>query len=70
MDKIENRMKEIMKPIDDMVISCHDRQDALMMACAMLQRTREIFDHCLGVNGRMKMFHDYATKENPSQITH
>jgi hypothetical protein len=35
----------------------------LMMACAMLQRSREIFDQTLGPKGRMRMFKDYAEKE-------
>jgi hypothetical protein len=29
-----------------------------MLACAMLQRTREIFDGTLGVEGRKEMFKD------------
>jgi hypothetical protein len=36
----------------------------LLMACAMLQRTREIFDHVLGPSGRMRMFKEYAERSD------
>ncbi len=39
---------------------CDDREDLLMLACAMLQRTREIFDTELGEDGRKQMFQDYV----------
>ena len=39
---------------------CDDREDLLMLACAMLQRTREIFDAELGEEGRKQMFQDYV----------
>ena len=63
MSDISKRMHELMEPIDRQILMCDDEQDMLMMACAMLQRTREIFDQHLGTNGRMRMFKDYAEKE-------
>lgn len=63
MDSIDQRMKELMVPIDQQIMMCDNEQDMLMMACAMLQRTREIFDQTLGPKGRMHMFKDYAEKE-------
>ena len=70
MNKVEERMRELMAPVDQQLMMCDDHADALMMACAMLQRTREVFDQILGPEGRMKMFHDYATKTNPDQRSH
>ena len=70
MNRIEERMRELMAPIDQQLMMCDDRNDALMMACAMLQRTREVFDQLLGPEGRMQMFTDYATKRDPEQRTH
>ena len=63
MNNISKRMAELMEPIDQQILMCDDREDMLMMACAMLQRTREIFDQTLGPKGRMRMFKDYAEKE-------
>lgn len=57
-DNIKNRMKELMKPIDQQIMMCDDKQELLMLACAMLQRTTEIFDDMLTKQGRIKMFQD------------
>ena len=53
---IEKRMETLMTVIDTAIISTNSSQDQLMLACAMLQRTREIFDHILGVDGSKQMF--------------
>jgi hypothetical protein len=52
------RMTEIMVLIDQSITLTDDRNELLMLACAMLQRTREIFDGTLGVEGRKEMFKD------------
>jgi len=58
MSEIEQRMRELMAPVEQQILMCDDREDQLMMACAMLQRTRELFDYHLGEVGRKKMFKD------------
>jgi hypothetical protein len=58
MTNIEERMSELMQPVDQQLFLCENRNDELMFACAMLQRVREIFDAQLGVEGRKKMFGD------------
>lgn len=55
---IEYRMSELMEPIDRQMLMCDNREDQLMLACAMMQRVRELFDLHLGVEGRKKMFED------------
>lgn len=55
-DPIEARMQTMMTVIDAAILSTQDRNDQLMLACAMMQRTREIFDATLGENGRKEMF--------------
>ena len=59
-DPIEQRMGTMMQIIDTAILSTNDRNDQLMIACAMMQRTREIFDATLGVEGRKQMFKDLA----------
>ena len=54
----KERMTEIMVLIDRSITLTDDRNELLMLACAMLQRTREIFDDTLGVAGRKEMFKD------------
>ena len=34
---IEQRMTELMAPVEQQIMMCDDREDLLMMACAMLQ---------------------------------
>ena len=58
MSEVEQRMHELMAPVEQQIMMCDDEKDLLMMACAMMQRTREIFDQTLGEEGRRKMFKD------------
>lgn len=55
-DPIEQRMGTMMQIIDTAILSANDHNDQLMLACAMMQRTREIFDAVLGEEGRKQMF--------------
>jgi hypothetical protein len=60
MDKSEmqDRMAELMLPIEKQIMMCDNRQDLLMMACAMLQHVNTIFAQELGEEGRQMMFRD------------
>ena len=53
------RMSELAEPIEKQIMMCDSREEILMMACVMLQRTKEIFDQELSVEGRKKMFKDF-----------
>jgi hypothetical protein len=55
---VEKRMKEMMEPVDKCIQLTDSHEDMLMLACAMLQRVREIFDNQIGVQGRKEMFKD------------
>ena len=58
MSDIQDRMEELIKPIDQQIMMCDDRRDLLMFNCAMLQRVREVFDMLVGEEGRKQMFKD------------
>ena len=60
MSNIEKRMKQMMEPIDTSIQLTDNREDMLMLACAMMQRVREIFDAEIGEEGRKTMFKDYV----------
>ena len=49
---IEQRMAELMELIDSSIQLTDDHNELIMLACAMLQRTREIFDSTIGPEGR------------------
>lgn len=57
---IQSRMETIMVIIDESIVRLETREDRLMLACAMLQRTKEIFDATLGEAGRKEMFKDMS----------
>ena len=57
---IQSRMETIMVIIDESIVRLETREDQLMLACAMLQRTKEIFDATLGEEGRKEMFKDMS----------
>jgi hypothetical protein len=57
---IAARMEELMRPVDQQIMMCDDRDEVLVMACAMMQRIREIFDTQIGEEGRKTMFGEYA----------
>ncbi len=60
MDEVRKRMGELAEPIETQILMCDSRKELLMMACVMLQRTKEIFDQELTVEGRKKMFKDFV----------
>lgn len=62
-DPLEKRMQTLMTVIDTAINNTNTPQDQLMLACAMLQRTREIFDQVLGVKGRKEMFRGLINDE-------
>ena len=57
-DAVKNRMAELMAPIEQQILMCDTREDLLMIACAMMQRTHEIFVNVLGENGAKLMYED------------
>ena len=58
MSNIEKRMSELMILIDKSVLLTDNNNDRLMLACAMMQRTNEIFEEILGEEGRKLMYKD------------
>jgi len=59
-DAVRTRMDELMEPIDRQIMMSDSREELLMIACAMMQRTHEIFLNELGENGSKQMYKDYV----------
>ena len=60
MTEMQKRMLELMEPIDRQIMMCDDRQDLLMLACAMMSAVKDIFDQELGEDARKTMFRDFV----------
>jgi len=59
-EAVNKRMDELMGPIDRQIMMSDSREELLMIACAMMQRTHEIFLNELGENGSKQMYKDYV----------
>jgi hypothetical protein len=59
-DAIAKRMNELMEPVEQQIMMCDSREELLMMACAMMQRTHEIFLNELGKDGSKLMYKDFV----------
>jgi hypothetical protein len=57
-DKIRVRMSELVRPIDEAILMCDDREEILMLASLMQVRLKDIYDTQIGVQGRKTMFKD------------
>jgi len=57
---VAERMGELMAPVEQQIMMCDTREELLMMACAMMQRTHEIFLNELGEEGSKLMYKDYV----------
>ena len=53
--EVTKRMKELCQPIEQQILMCDDKEDILMMACAMLQHVKKMLDSQIGVSGRKQI---------------
>jgi len=60
MSNVQERMQELMVLIDKSLMLTDNDTDRLMLACAMMQRTNEIFEQSLGEEGIKLMYKDYV----------
>jgi hypothetical protein len=52
-----------MQPIDRQVMMCDDREETMMLACAMLQSCITILDASIGTQGRKEIITDANKKD-------
>jgi hypothetical protein len=56
MNNTAKRMEELMLLVDKSLMLTDNDNERLMLACAMMQRTNEIFEEILGEQGRKSMY--------------
>lgn len=59
MSGTQERMTELMDLIDKSIQLTDNQNDMLMLACAMMQRTNEIFTQVLGKEGAKLMYKEF-----------
>ena len=57
-DSVRVRMEELMSPVDQQIQMCDSREELLMIACAMMQRSAEIIDSQISRKARSRLFMD------------
>ena len=55
---VQERMRELCQPIEQQILMCDNKEDILMMACAMLQHVKTMMDSQIGVEGRKQIRKD------------
>ena len=55
---IQDRMRELCKPIEQQILVCDSQEDILMMACAMLQHVKTMMDSQIGIEGRKQILQE------------
>lgn len=58
MNDVQERMRELCKPIEQQIMMCDSREDILMMACAMLQHVKTMMDSQIGIEGRKQILEE------------
>lgn len=62
-ESVREKMQELMDPIDQQIMMTDDRNEMLMIACAMLHRSKEIFYNELGRRATEEIFVRTITEE-------
>jgi len=63
MSEIQQRMAQLMLPIDKQIMMCDTREETMMLACAMLQSTINILNASIGIEGRKEIITDANKKD-------
>lgn len=50
------RAAELMRPIEQQIMMCDNREETLLFACAMLERSKTILEAHIGKRGRRELF--------------
>ncbi len=55
-DKLSKRAVELMLPIERQIMMCDSREETLLFACLMLDKSKTIVEAHLGETGRRQLF--------------
>ena len=60
---IQDRMKELCRPVEQQIIMCDTSEDILMMACAMLTHVKTMLTTHIGRDGMKKILMEAANDD-------
>ena len=61
-DYVIRRMKELVRPIDEAILMCDDREEILMLSSILMIRVASMYDMHIGVEGRRTIFLEFNSK--------
>jgi len=50
------RAAELMRPIEQQIMMCDSKEETLLFACALLERSKTILEAHIGKRGRRELF--------------
>lgn len=59
-EEVKRRMEKMIQPCEEAILMADDEKDLLALACAMMTKSKTIFDAVLGENNRKTMFRSYS----------
>jgi hypothetical protein len=58
-EEVKRRMEKMIQPCEEAILMADDEKDLLALACAMMTKSKTIFDNILGETHRKTMFRSY-----------
>ena len=55
---VQERMKELCRPVEQQILMCDSREDILMMAYTLLTHVKTMLDSQIGINGRKQILEE------------
>jgi len=59
-DEIQQKLAELMEPINQQIMMCDERTDLLILAFGMMNRSKDIIDQQLGEKKRRSLFKEHS----------
>ncbi len=59
-DEIQQKLAELMEPINQQIMMCDERTDLLILAFGMMNRSKDIIDQQLGEIKRRSLFKEHS----------
>lgn len=58
-EEVKRRMEKMIQPCEEAILMADDEKDLLALACAMMTKSKTIFDNILGETNRKVLFKNY-----------
>jgi hypothetical protein len=60
MHPIDQKLKELMQPIEQQIMMCDDQNELLILCFGMMNRCKDVLDNTLGQEKRKALFKEHC----------